>query len=439
MALDSQSISDSLTAPQGFRAAGVWCGIKAFDPERNPDENPPLDLSLIVSDRPGPVAGVFTANQIMAAPVKWCQERIRNGTGQAIVVNSGNANACTGPQGVTDTQAMAEATAQALGIAKTEHVLVASTGRIGHPLPMTKIHHGIAQAAESIKNGTGQSHDAAQAIMTSDTFPKAYASEIPWSTGPIRLGGIAKGAGMIAPQMVPPPAAEPHATMLAFLTTDAVITQSALQSALEQAVRHSFNGINVDGDMSTNDSVIVLANGQAANPPIDATDSPLFPKFCRALTQLCEKLAKDIVLDGEGATRQINLRLSGARNDEEAEIAVRAVANSVLVKTSWTGGNPNWGRILAALGYSSAKVVEEKIDLAYSAPDSAVRVYSLRQGRPVHTPFEELCSVVGLKTFDLHIDLNLGPGQARLFTCDLSEEYVRFNMGDISNPENLGG
>ena len=256
--------------------------------------------------------------------------------------------------------------------------------------------------------------------MTSDTRPKQIAVEFKLGGKAVRIGGICKGAGMIQPGMSATgirPAAL-HATMLCFITTDARIDAKILQTALREAVAQSFNRITVDGDMSTNDTVLILAN---------------------ALNHVCLELAKMIVRDGEGVHRIVTVRVNGAKSVADADVAARAVANSALVKTSWHGGDPNWGRIIDALGYSSAKVVEEKVDIGYSAPDSQKVLWSLRCGQPTKVPFKQLCTAVAPKEFDLHIKLNLGRASAVIYAADLTEEYVDFNKGDVSDPSSLGG
>ena len=278
MAFLFQSISGSVTAPLGFRTSGVYCDVKRLGTGKGSNKAVDLDLALIGADQVCVVAGLFTTNQICAAPVKRCLRQIKKGVGQAIVVNSGNANACTGDRGEKDAETMAQTTAKSLGI-NPEHVYVASTGRIGVPMPMPNINRGIRAAAKSMAVGPTADTTAAQAIMTSDTHPKEYAVEISTPSGPIRIGGIAKGAGMIDPLMTPdgnlPKARELHATMLSFLTTDAAIAQPVLQAALSKAVEVSFNSVTVDGDMSTNDTVLILANGQAGNQEIKSTRSTL--------------------------------------------------------------------------------------------------------------------------------------------------------------------
>ncbi len=441
MAFSYRAIPGSVTAPKGFQAAGVFCDVKRLGTQKGTGEQDAgLDLSLIVADKPCPVAGMFTTNQVRAAPVQWCLQQIKRGEGQAVVANSGNANACTGKRGIQDAKSMATETARVLGI-EARHVFVASTGRIGVPLPMANIRKGIRLASKSLADNRAQARAAARAILTSDTYPKECAVEISRKQGDIRIGGIAKGAGMIAPRLTPNGnrLRNLHATMLCFLTTDISMTQPLLQQALTVAVNQSFNAVTVDGDMSTNDSVILLAGGRAGNTPVRSTKSPLFTAFCEALTHVCAELAKNMVRDGEGVSKFVTVRVSGARNKEEAAAAARSVANSLLVKTSWSGGDPNWGRILAALGYSSALVDGEKVDVAYSAPESGRRVHSLKNGKPTRVSFEKLCAEVARDAFDLHINLNLGTGAAAVHTCDLTESYVQFNQGDISNPKALVG
>ena len=434
-----RSINGSIIAPQGFLAAGLFCDVKRLGTGKGSDKGQKRDLALIVTEVPATAAGMFTTNQICAAPVKVCVEHIANGKAQAVVVNSGNANACTGPRGLKDAREMAALSAKEL-LLKPEDVLVGSTGRIGLELPMPNIRKGIAQIVKELNDSPSAAHNAAEAIMTSDTRPKEIALECKLGTQTVRIGGIAKGAGMIQPGMSPTgarPASLPlHATMLAYLTTDAKIPAGTLRKCLRKAVANSFNCITVDGDMSTNDTVLILANGLAGNSKLSAKD---LKTFQAALNHVCLELAKMIARDGEGVTRLVTVRVKGAKTQKDADAAARAVGNSALVKTSWNGGDPNWGRIIDALGYSPAKVVEEKVDIAYSAPGAKKLTYSLKKGRPTRTSFDTLCAAVAPAEFDLHINLNLGNGQATLYAADLTEEYVDFNKGDISDPASLGG
>jgi glutamate N-acetyltransferase/amino-acid N-acetyltransferase len=438
------SIPGSVTAPQGFLASGVFCDIKRLGTGKGSNKGRKRDLALIVSEVPAAVAGMFTTNQICAAPVKVCVEHVKGGVAQAIVVNSGNANACTGDQGMADAREMARLVAGHFHL-PTSHVLVGSTGRIGVTMPMANVKDGIVQAAMLLGEETAHGAEAAEAIMTSDTRPKEVAVEIKLGGKKVRLGGICKGAGMIQPGMSASgarPYALPrglHATMLCFITTDAAIAPKALQAALEEATANSFNRITVDGDMSTNDTVLVLANGLAENKSISSTQTKDFGVFQAALQHVCLELAKMIVRDGEGVSRFVTVRVHGAKSVADADAAARAVANSSLVKTSWHGGDPNWGRIIDAIGYSAATVVEEKVDIGYSAPGSSRVIYSLKRGQPTKATFKELCQAVAPKEFDLHIRLNLGQGAALMYAADLTEEYVDFNKGDVTDPASLGG
>jgi glutamate N-acetyltransferase/amino-acid N-acetyltransferase len=278
-----------------------------------------------------------------------------------------------------------------------------------------------------------------EAIMTSDTRPKEIAVEFRIGGRTARLGGMCKGAGMIQPGMSASgkrPAL--HATMLCFLTTDAALDAATLRTALDAAVARSFNRITVDGDMSTNDTVLLLANGKAGNAPPRAGSRDL-AVFQEALDHVTLELAKKIVLDGEGVSRFVTVRVRGAKTGGEAEAAARAVANSALVKTSWCGGDPNWGRILCALGYSTATIEESRIDVGYSAPGGRKVLFSLKGGRPTATPFRSLCAITTAAAFDLHINLNLGGGEALMYAADLTEAYVDFNKGDVNDPSTLGG
>jgi glutamate N-acetyltransferase/amino-acid N-acetyltransferase len=431
------AIPGSIVAARGFRASGVFCDIKRLGTGKGSDKGQKRDLALIVSEVPATVAGMFTTNQACAAPVKVCVERVEKGNAQALVANSGNANACTGRQGLKDAREMARFTEQALTLPPGS-VLVGSTGRIGVTMPMDNIRAGIIEAAVGLGSSPGHAAQAAEAIMTSDTRAKQVAVEFRLGGKAVRVGGICKGAGMIQPGMSATgkrPAATPlHATMLCFITTDARIEAKVLQAALREAVATSFNRITVDGDMSTNDTVLVLANGLAGNPK-----SRGFGLFQAALSHVCLELAKMIVRDGEGVSRIVTVRVNGAKSFADADAAARAVANSPLVKTSWHGGDPNWGRIIAAIGYSPATVVEEKVDIGYSAPGSRNILWSLKRGQPTKATFKALCAAVAPKEFDLHVNLNLGRAGAVIYAADLTEEYVDFNKGDVTDPTSLGG
>jgi glutamate N-acetyltransferase/amino-acid N-acetyltransferase len=467
-----KEIPGSIVAPRGFLASGVFCDIKRLGTGKGSDKGRKRDLALIVSETPATVAGMFTTNQVCAAPVKVCMRRIKKGVAQAIVANSGNANACTGKQGLKDAREMTAFAAAVYDRRKlktkvppaitdrsykilAEYVLVGSTGRIGVTLPMGNVKRGILEATKLLGNSSRHADQAAEAIMTSDTRPKQIAVEFKLGGKTVRLGGICKGAGMIQPGMSATgarPATLPlHATMLCFITTDAGIDAKVLQTALQEAVANSFNRITVDGDMSTNDTVLALANGLAGNKSIEhRTSNAELRIFQAALNHVCLELAKMIVRDGEGVHRVVTVRVNGARTIQEADAAARAVANSPLVKTSWHGGDPNWGRIMDALGYSSAEVVEEKVDIGYCAPatpafakSASARqgkiLWSLKRGQATKATFKQLCTAAAPKEFDLHIHLNLGKASAVIYAADLTEAYVDFNKGDVGDPSSLGG
>lgn len=452
MKIKFKEIAGSIVAPQGFMASGVFCDIKRLGTGKGSDKGQKRDLALIVSETPATVAGMFTTNQVCAAPVKVCQERVKKGTAQMVVVNSGNANACTGKQGMADAREMASFAEKTLALS-AGRALVGSTGRIGMTLPMDHVRAGILDAAMELGITAAHADHAAEAIMTSDTRPKQVAIEFKLGGKTVRIGGICKGAGMIQPGMSATgkrPAALPqgglHATMLCFVTTDAAIDSKTLQFALNEAVANSFNRITVDGDMSTNDTVLVLANGLAGNKKLVGRASSRagsvrkdLATFQAALNHVCLELAKMIVRDGEGVHRIVTVRVNGAKTIQDADAVARAVANSALVKTSWHGGDPNWGRIIDAIGYSPATLVEEKIDIGYSAPGSKKILWSLKRGQPTKATFKQLCAAVDRKEFDLHIHLNLGKSGAIMYAADLTEEYVEFNKGDVSDPASLGG
>ena len=439
-------VPGAVVAPKGFLASGVFCDIKRLGTGKGSNKGQKRDLALLVSEAPATVAGMFTTNQICAAPVKVCAERVKAGVAQAVVINSGNANACTGKQGMKDARAMTALTAKQLHMSEAS-VFVASTGRIGVTMPMDNVRAGIVAAERLLNREHASADHAAEAIMTSDTRPKQIAIEFKLGAKTVRIGGMCKGAGMIQPGMSATgarPAALPqglHATMLCFITTDAAIEAKALQACLREAVAHSFNRITVDGDMSTNDTVLVLANGLAGNLPLAIANrqSPDLKTFQAALQHVCLELAKMIVRDGEGVHRVVTVRVEGAKTIQDADAAARAVANGALVKTSWHGGDPNWGRIIDALGYSAATVVEDKVDIGYSAPGSRKILWSLKRGQPTKATFKQLCAAAAPKEFDLHIRLNLGQAAALMYAADLTEAYVDYNKGDVTDPTTLGG
>ncbi len=398
-------IPGGITAPQGFLAGSAYCGIKAAN------ANKP-DIAIIHSPQPTEAAATFTTNRVKAAPVRVSQANLRSADVRAIVANAGNANACTGIAGIETAKRMVHAAAEALGL-KDRQVMVCSTGRIGVPLPIEKMEATIAEKFPDALSDKG-SAKAAKAIMTSDTFAKECAFECEIDGKPVRIGGIAKGAGMIDPNM---------ATMLCFLTTDAAIDKEMLQQALSVSVEQSFNRITIDGDMSTNDTVILLANGLAGNKPLRASSAGLKVFQC-ALDQVTQSLAHMIVEDGEGVTKFVEVQVDGAANHTDARKAAEAVAKSSLVKCAWFGGDPNWGRIMDAIGYSTARVREELVDIYYDG------VIAVKGGTASRTPAEKLRDLVGAKRFKVTINLNLGPGEYTVYTTDLSVDYVKLNMGE---------
>ncbi len=392
-----REVSGSIAAPCGFEAAGVRCGLK--------DKGP--DLALIYSVSPASSAGVFTRNVFQAAPVHITRERVGRERVRALVVNSGNANACTGARGHRNALRMAEVAAEALGV-PPRSILVASTGVIGTPLPMRKIASGIKRAAAALGPEGGEK--AEKAILTTDTRPKSAAVEFSLDGRPVRVAGMAKGSGMIGPSM---------ATMLAFLTTDAHVAPGLLQSCLVRAVEGSFHRISVDGDTSTNDMVVLLANGQAEAGKVTARHG--LARFQAALDRVCTHLAREIVRDGEGASRLIAIRVRGAESEEDALQIARTIANSPLVKTAIAGGDPNWGRVLAAAGRAGVEFRPEMVELRLGGVrvvrDGAVCPHNMAAaGRAVAGP-----EVV------ITMDLNAGEREVVVWTCDLTAEYVRIN------------
>jgi len=395
-------LRETFRLPPGFRAAGVAAGLKPGGRR---------DLALFVSDLPAAIAGVFTTNQVQAAPVKLDRRRLAGGVGRAIVVNSGNANACNGPRGLRDADRMTALTAELLSLTKLQ-VFVCSTGRIGIPLPMDVVEPGIRRAVAALSPRGGR--DAATAILTTDTRIKHATVTFPVNGRTVTLAGCAKGSGMLEPRM---------GTMLAFLLTDANVDRPSLQACLAAAADDSFNRVSVDGDRSTNDTVLLLANGAAENAQL-RPGHPDWAVFVDAVRQLTLNLALKMARDGEGATKLVTVRVRGARNNAEADLAARAVANSLLVKTSWVGDYPNWGRIMDALGYSAARVIEERVDLSYD------RLPAVRGGVRTATPLARLKRVQRQRAFTLTADLHLGPGAAVVYTCDCTEAYVRINYAE---------
>ncbi len=393
-------VAGGVTAAAGFRAAGVRCGLR-----RPGDERP--DLAVVAADGPCAAVGLFTKNRVQAAPVRVSREHLAAGTARAIVANAGCANACTGAAGVADARSMAAAVAEAVGC-RPEEVLVASTGVIGTRLPLRSVLEGIAAACARLgPDGSA----AALAITTTDTRPKEAARRFSLGGRPVTVGGMAKGAGMIRPRL---------ATMLAFLTTDAAVEPGALHRALARAVDRSFNMVTVDGDTSTNDTVLLLASGRAGAAPVEeGTDA--YRLFCQALEEVCVELARAIARDGEGATRLLEVAVTGARSEEEARRAALAVAGSNLVKTAVAGSDPNWGRVVAALGYSGAAFDPDRVRV-FLGPVKLVEA-------GCEAPFDEglARTLLAQPEVRLAVDLGAGWGRATAWGCDLTCEYVRIN------------
>ena len=394
-----KSIDGGVTAPAGFRAAGVACGIKA---------NGKLDLSLLVSDHPATAAGVFTTNLAKAAPIHLSREHLEqsSGTGRAIVINSGCANACTGEDGRVHARQMADFAAAAVGCSPAD-VLVASTGVIGVKLPIAKVERGVRDASAKLSSSGGG--DAARAIMTTDPFPKESAIEVTAKGGTFRVGGMAKGSGMIEPLM---------ATMLGVVVTDAKIESKLLARALKAAADDTFNAITVDGECSTNDCVFALANGASG---VELAE-PDWPILVESLKAACEPLAIGIVRGGEGATKLVTVHVTGATSNDEARRAARAIANSPLVKTAVHGGDPNWGRLIAVAGRSGS---------AFELDKAVVRIGPITLFSD-GTPYDDRApqAETYLKGTDISLEVDLGTGgtgESTMWTCDLSAEYVRIN------------
>ena len=385
--------------PAGFSSGSVSAGIK-YEGRK--------DLMLLCSDGPAHAAAVFTRNLCSAAPVTLSRRHLQLSSSsiRAIVCNSGNANAATGEKGMEDARAMAEAVAGELGV-NPEEVLVASTGVIGQLLPMERVLGGISALSSTLRDDS--CIEAARAIMTTDTFPKFFAMDLRLSGGTLRLSGIAKGSGMISPDM---------ATMLAFMATDAAIAPALLQEALLYANRRSFNAITVDGDTSTNDMAVILAGGTGC---AIAAGSPDFTLFCEALEALMTFLAKLIVIDGEGATKLVEVTVEGAADDHEAELAARTIARSSLVKTAIHGEDANWGRIIAAAGRSGASFIQEELELYFN--DLPI----LLPGFNASFSEDEAAAIMARRSYAILLRLGRGPGKATVWTCDLSKEYVEIN------------
>ncbi len=397
-----RAVKGGVCSAKGFRAAGVAAEIKYKG--RN-------DVALIVADAPCAAAAVFTTNKVAAAPVLYDREVVAGGRIQAILANSGCANACTGEEGLKDAKLSALVTAGELGI-DPKLVLVASTGVIGRRLPMDRLLAGMKSAAAALGRTADHGEAAERAIMTTDTKPKSACAKVTIGGKTVTVGGMSKGSGMIEPNM---------ATMLGFVTTDAAITKQMLKRALLLALNKSFNRVVVDGDESTNDSLFLLASGAAGNETISKA-GPDFDLFLAALESVCVSLAKQMAKDGEGATKFVTVTVKGAKTEADAARAARAVAKSPLAKTSWFGRDPNWGRVLAAVGYSGAAVEDMKAEVFYD------RVWAFRRGKIAdEAQLAKLAKVLAKDEFEVVVDLHLGEAESSIYTCDFSLDYVHIN------------
>jgi len=388
----------SVVFPKGFRVGAGRGGLKTTGD----------DIMLLVADETANAAAMFTTNRMFAAPVRYSREITAKGRARAVVANAGNANAATGDAGYADAVEMAKIAAGHAGCSGDE-VFVASTGVIGKPLDMAKVRVGVAEAASRMGSDAPAAAAAALAIMTTDTRPKAVQREIAIGGKAVRIGGITKGAGMISPRV---------ATMLAFLTTDAVISPRALRKALAAAAEKSFNRVTIDGDMSTNDSVFLFASGKSNALALEKGAE--FSAFVAGLTEVCADLAKMMAADGEGATKFVTVRVTGAADDKAALAQARAIANSPLVKTALFGSDPNWGRVLAAAGYAGAPFEEKKAVLAFNG----VRAFENGVPQPKTGP---IVDAMKARDITIELDLGLGKGEAVVYTCDYSYDYIKIN------------
>lgn len=394
-----ETVSGGVTAVPGFLASGIAAAVKYKDKK---------DIALIYSTVPATAAGVFTINKVKAAPVLVNMRRVAGGKAQAVVVNSGNANACNGEQGMTDALTMARTAAEALGISE-DYVLVGSTGVIGQPMPMDRVIPGIKSAVAALSEQGGQ--DAAEAIMTTDTVLKQVALRLTLGGKQVTVGGMAKGSGMIHPNM---------ATMLCFITTDAAVSAEMFSQALRYAVDRSFNMITVDGDTSTNDMVLALANGKAGNPEITGQNED-YQLLRDALLEVCTQLAVSVARDGEGATKLIEVKVVNAPSEKDAQLAAKAVAASSLVKAAFFGEDANWGRILCAAGYSGADFDPDQVDIFLGDEQVA------RDGCALPFNEEKAAQILAANTVTVLVNMKSGSGEATAWGCDLTYDYVKIN------------
>ncbi|AQR93532.1 bifunctional glutamate N-acetyltransferase/amino-acid acetyltransferase ArgJ [Clostridium saccharoperbutylacetonicum] len=402
--MDIKYINGGVTAPKGFLASGIHCGLKPGSLKK--------DLALIYSEVPAAAAGMYTKNKVKGAPIYITKEHLTNKKAQAIIINSGNANTCTGDDGLQKAKKMASLQAKELKL-KTDDVLVASTGVIGVPLNIDAIKNGIPLLTENLS--MEGSNDASEAIMTTDTFQKQLALEFYIGDKKITIGAMAKGSGMIEPNM---------GTMLSFITTDLSISPELLHEALKSTVNVTYNRVSVDGDTSTNDMVLILANGSAENPTITKKDEN-YDAFLNALTDLSTIMAKNIAKDGEGATKLLECQIIGAKSDKDAVVLGKSVINSSLVKTAMFGSDANWGRILCALGYADIDFDTEKVDVTFESSAGSIKVCEAGSSLPFDEDIAK--KVLNEKEIVIKVNLFLGNHSAYVWGCDLSYEYVKIN------------
>ncbi|SFU57661.1 glutamate N-acetyltransferase [Clostridium sp. DSM 8431] len=397
-------INNGITAPKGFLSSGIHCGVKEGYEKK--------DLGLIYSKIKCTAAGVYTSNKVKGAPILVCKKHLQDNKAQAVIVNSGNANTCNGDDGFLKAEKMTEAAACGLKINK-EDVLVASTGVIGLPLNIEAIEKGIPSLVDSLsENG---SDDTANAIMTTDTVKKEIAVQFKLSGKDVTIGSISKGSGMIEPNMC---------TMLSFITTDVNIKDELLKEALTEAVNVSYNRVSVDGDMSTNDTILILANGLAENDIIDSKNEDYY-SFLEALKYVTVKLSKQVAKDGEGATKLIQCTMSGARTEDDALILSKSVINSSLVKAAMFGCDANWGRILCAMGYSKAFFDPEKVNVYFESKQGSIIV--CKDGASVNFNEDDALKILKEDEITIKVELNIGDAEITTWGCDLTYDYVKIN------------
>jgi len=409
-------INGGVCAPKGFLAGGIRCGIKQG---LNSNTSQKKDLALIYSQNYCSAAAMFTSNKVKAASVILSQENIADGKLRAVIANSGNANACTGQEGLNAAKRMAKLAADVVLVSPSE-VAVASTGVIGVPLPIEKIEENIDALKASLRSDLIGNDSALEAIMTTDTRKKEVAVEIEIGGKTVRIGAITKGSGMIHPNME----AVKHATMLSFITTDAAIIPSALDASLKRATARSFNRLTVDGDTSTNDMVLIMANGEAGNSSL-TIENPEYEKFCEALEYVCVSLTRQMARDGEGATKLVTITVKGALCEDTAEKLAKSVASSSLVKAACFGADANWGRVLCAMGYSGADFTPEKTTVSFKSKNGTIDVFA--DGKPIAFCEKKAKEILLQEEIEILISLKEGNGKASVWGCDLTYDYVKIN------------